>query len=56
MTITKNNQWAAYVDVVNNFYGRPEIPIGAVRNGKTPESNPMIQVPSERRGPDGNFV
>jgi inosine-uridine nucleoside N-ribohydrolase len=57
VTITKDNKWAApYADVVNNFYGRPEIPIGAVRNGKTPESNPMIQVPSERRGPDGNFV
>ncbi len=57
VTITKDNKWAApYVDVVNTFYGHPEIPIGAVRNGKTPESNPMIQVPSERRRPDGSFV
>jgi len=57
VTITKDNQWAApYVDVVNTFYGRPEIPIGTVRNGKTPESNPMIQIPSERRRPDGSFV
>ena len=57
VTITKDNKWAApYVDVVNTFYGRPEIPIGTVRNGKTPESNPMIQVPSERRRPDGSFV
>jgi hypothetical protein len=46
VTITKDNQWAApYVDVVNGFYGHSEIPIGAVRNGKTPESTPMIQVP-----------
>ena len=55
MTITKNNQWAAYVDVVNNFYRRPEIPIGTVRNGKTPDSNPMIQIPAERHT-DGIFV
>jgi inosine-uridine nucleoside N-ribohydrolase len=57
VTITKDNKWAApYVDVVNTFYGHPEIPIGTVRNGKTPESNPMIQIPSERRCPDGSFV
>jgi purine nucleosidase len=57
VTITKDNKWAApYVDVVNTFYGRPEIPIGMVRNGKTPESNPMIQIPSDRRHPDGSFV
>ena len=57
VTVTKDNKWAApYVDVVNHFYGRPEIPIGTVRNGKTPESNPMIEIPAERRRPDGNFV
>jgi len=57
VTITKDNKWAApYVDLVDTFYGRPEIPIGTVRNGKTPESNPMIQPPSERRRPDGTFV
>jgi len=57
VTITKDNRWAApYVDLVNTFYGRPEIPIGVVRNGKTPESNPMIQVPSERRNSQGSFV
>lgn len=57
VTITKDNKWAApYVDLVNTFYGRTEIPIGTVRNGKTPESNPMIQRPSERRHPDGSFV
>jgi inosine-uridine nucleoside N-ribohydrolase len=57
VTVTKDNKWAApYVDLVNTFYGRPEIPIGTVRNGKTPESNPMIQSPSERKRPDGTFV
>ncbi len=57
VTITKDNKWAApYVDLVNTFYGRPEIPIGTVRNGKTTDSNPMIRVPSERRRADGRFV
>jgi inosine-uridine nucleoside N-ribohydrolase len=56
VTITKDNKWAApYVDLVDTFYGRPQIPIGMVRKGKTPESNPMIQVPSERRK-DGALV
>lgn len=57
VTITKDNRWAApYVDLVNTFYGRGDIPIGVVRNGKTPESNPMIQGPSERKRPDGSYV
>jgi inosine-uridine nucleoside N-ribohydrolase len=57
VTVTKDNKWAApYVDLVDTFYGRPEIPIGTVRNGKTPDSNPMIQIPSERRRADGAFV
>ena len=57
VTVTKDNRWAApYVDLVNTFYGHPEIPVGAVRNGKTPDSNPMIQIPSERRRADGSFV
>src|SRR5712691_9013902 len=57
VTITKDNKWAApYVDLVNTFYGHPEIPIGTVRNGKTTDSNPMIQIPSERRRTDGPFA
>jgi inosine-uridine nucleoside N-ribohydrolase len=57
VTITKDNRWAApYVDIVNTFYGRPDLPIGVVRNGKTPQSNPMIQGPSERKRADGSYV
>ena len=57
VTITKDNRWAApYVDLVNRFYGRGDIPIGVVHNGKTPQSNPMIQVPSKRKRPDGSYV
>jgi inosine-uridine nucleoside N-ribohydrolase len=36
VTVTKDNIWAGpYVDLVNTFYGRPDIPIGTVRDGKT---------------------
>ena len=35
---SKDNKWVApFLDLVNTFYGRPDIPIGMVRNGKTPE-------------------
>lgn len=54
VTVTKDNPWApVYVDVVNHFYGRGHIPVGVVRGGKTPEDNPMIRVPVQRRRPDG---
>ncbi|MDP2997698.1 MAG: nucleoside hydrolase [Bryobacterales bacterium] len=54
VTITKDNRWAApYVDLVNTFYGRGGIPVGMVRDGKTPKDSRMIQVPAERTRPDG---
>jgi inosine-uridine nucleoside N-ribohydrolase len=57
VTITKDNPWAApYVDLVNTFYGRAQIPIGMVRNGVTPQDSPMIRVPATRRRPDGRLV
>src|SRR5271169_4772640 len=38
VTITKDNQWApVFVDLLNTFYGRPNIPIGIVKGGKTPD-------------------
>lgn len=43
VTVSKDNRWAApYVDILNTFYRRPGIPIGAVRDGKTRD--------------DGNYV
>lgn len=46
VTLTKDNKDAApYVDLVNHFYGRPDIPVGVVRDGKTPKDAPMIAVP-----------
>src|SRR5437763_8294865 len=57
VTITKDNPWAApYVDLVNTFYGRAQIPVGMVKGGVTPEKSPMIQVPAERRRADGTLV
>ena len=57
VTITKDNRWAApFVDVMNTFYGRGDIPIGVVRDGKTPEDGNMIRLPADRKRPDGSFV
>jgi inosine-uridine nucleoside N-ribohydrolase len=57
VTVTKDNPYAApYIDLVNTFYGRPNIPIGMVKNGKTPEDSAMIRVPCERKGAGGKPV
>src|SRR5437870_2792604 len=57
VTLTKDNPWAAvYVDLVNTFYGRAQIPVGAVKGGVTPENSPMIQVPAERRRTNGTWT
>lgn len=38
VTITKDNRWApVFVDLLNTFYGRPDIPVGMVKGGKTPD-------------------
>jgi len=58
VTVTKDNRWSApYIDLVNTFYGRAHIPVGMVKgSGITPKDSPMIQVPSERKRPDGTPV
>ena len=51
VTISKDNPWAAvYVDVVNRFYGRPDVPIGVVRDGKTPEDGYVRTVAERKNG------
>lgn len=38
VTSTKDHpKSAAFIDALNTLYGRPDVPIGAVRNGVTPE-------------------
>lgn len=50
VTLTKDNPYAApYCDIVNTFYRRGSIPVGVVRNGKTPEDSPMIRIPVEAK-------
>jgi len=57
VTVTKDNPYAAaLVDVIDTFYRRGEIPIGMVKQGKTPNESPMIRVPCERKNPDGSLV
>ncbi len=57
VTITKDNRYAApFVDLVNTFYGRSDIPVGVVHNGKTPENSQMLQIPVQRRDSSGQYV
>ncbi|MGA2325420.1 MAG: nucleoside hydrolase [Bryobacteraceae bacterium] len=54
VTITKDNRWAApFVDLLDTFYGRPDIPIGIVRNGKTPEDGNYTAVVAGKQRPGG---
>lgn len=47
VTLSKDNDFAApFVDLVNTFYRRGDIPIGVVRGGKTPEDSKYIRLPS----------
>src|ERR1044071_9884673 len=57
VSITKDSKSAApYIDLVNTFYKRPNIPVGIVKGGKTTDDTPMIRVPVERRAAGGDFV
>ena len=50
VTINKDNAFAApFVELVNTFYGRGEIPIGVVRGGKTPEDGRYVRQVCELR-------
>jgi len=51
VTSTKDNpQSAAYIDALNTFYGYPGVPIGAVRNGATPEQGRYLGIANEKSG------
>lgn len=55
VTLTKDNRWSApFVDVVNHFYGRGSIPIGVVKNGKTPEDNPYLIETVQKKSSNGS--
>ena len=57
VTTTKDNRWSApYIDVINTFYGRGDIPVGVVKDGETPQDSDMIEVPARRRQPGGAYL
>ena len=56
-TSTKDNPDSApFLDLVNTFYGRPDIPIGVARSGIRTNDSEYLKPPVERRGPDGRYV
>lgn len=54
VTSTKDHPLsAAYIDALNTFYGRPDIPVGAVRNGVTKEQGRYLGTMERKNGEDG---
>lgn len=57
VTITKDNRYAApFVSLVNSFYGQPDVPIGVVHHGKTPQDAAMLRVPVEQKDAGGHYI
>jgi inosine-uridine nucleoside N-ribohydrolase len=55
VTVTKDHpQAAAFVDAVNTFYGRPDVPIGVVRHGAAPEPG-KFNLLADARNDDGSL-
>ncbi|MCL5019913.1 MAG: nucleoside hydrolase [Patescibacteria group bacterium] len=49
VTISKDNPYCApYINLINTFYGRPDVPIGMIRGGKTPEDGEYIRAVVEK--------
>lgn len=55
VTVTKDHpKAAAFVDAMNTFYGQPDLPVGVVRNGATPEAGKYNLLADATR-PDGSL-
>jgi inosine-uridine nucleoside N-ribohydrolase len=55
VTISKDNRYAApFVSLFDTFYGRPDIPIGVVRHGKTPDDGAFLKQVDGMKKPDGS--
>jgi inosine-uridine nucleoside N-ribohydrolase len=51
VTVTKDHPLSApFVDAINTFYGRGDIPIGVVKNGPTPEPSKFTVLADEKDG------
>ncbi|QNN21610.1 nucleoside hydrolase [Planctomycetales bacterium ZRK34] len=49
VTVTKDSTLAApFVDAINTFYGRGDIPIGVVHNGKTPNNGKFLKLAAQK--------
>jgi len=49
VTVTKDHDLAGpFVDVINSFYGRGDIPIGVVRDGRTPSVRRYLELITEK--------
>jgi inosine-uridine nucleoside N-ribohydrolase len=56
VTSTKDHpKSVAFIDALNTFYGKPDMPIGAVRNGVTPELGRYLHLADEKHK-DGSLV
>jgi len=53
VTITKDHEECApYIDAINTFYGRGDIPVGITRSGVTPQKSKFTGVALEKIGSD----
>ena len=51
VTVTKDHPQAApFVDLINTFYGRPDIPIGVVKDGMAKEQSKYTVLAEHRQG------
>jgi purine nucleosidase len=51
VTVTKDESLSApFIDVINTFYGRGDVPIGVVHNGPTPEPSKYTGLANQRDG------
>jgi len=58
VTVNKDNPYAGvFCDIINTFYGRPEIPLGNANGSRvTPEAGHFVEIASERRLDDGRYA
>ncbi len=56
ITLSKGSEHAkVFVDIMNQFYGLPQIPIAEIFAGKLPDNGPYFQATIEATDPDGRY-
>lgn len=56
IAVNKDNKYAApFVNIVNDFYGCPSIPLGMVKEGVMPKDGNYARQVFEDKNPDGTF-